>query len=172
MALVTEEGVKQERQDKIRAPRVGLGSQGRGFPDQEGREKVRRRPGVEAHQLTTDSGSKFIPACWEGKPCRYLQYIASYPPSEAKCPDFHHTPRTAGCPLLIGTHSGLIGPPYLKSNFYYCFSTLGKVFLGLCLYDTLPSSQEGTLQSQQGNQCPKPIWKEIIVCAHFRSGTY
>lgn len=63
MVLVTEKGVKQERQDKIRAPRVGLGNQGRGFPDQEGREEVRRRPGVETHHLTTDSGSKFIPAC-------------------------------------------------------------------------------------------------------------
>lgn len=60
---MAEEGVKQERQDKIRAPRVGLGSQSRGFPGQEGREEVRRRPGVEAYHLTTDSGSKFIPAC-------------------------------------------------------------------------------------------------------------
>lgn len=37
MVLVTEEGVEQERQDKIRAE-LGLGSQGRGFADQEGRE--------------------------------------------------------------------------------------------------------------------------------------
>jgi len=60
MVLVTEEGVEQDRQDKIRAE-LGLGSQGRGFPDQEGREGVRRRPGVETrHSQLTQAQNVFL----------------------------------------------------------------------------------------------------------------
>ena len=75
MVLVTEEGVKQERQDKIRAE-LGLGSQGRGFADQERREggSQKKTWGWDSSPLNS-LRLKIYSCLLRRKTMQYLQYI-------------------------------------------------------------------------------------------------
>lgn len=144
MVLVTEEGVGAGRgKTKRTGAELGLGSQGRGFADQEGRggRSQKKTWGWDCH-LSTHSGSKFIPAYWEGTMQAIYSTLSNVllQKQSVLIPTTHQVQLVP--PLPLAHRVERIGPPYLRGNFDYCLSTsLARAFWGFCLYDTPPPAR-------------------------------